>query len=110
MLLDLPLEIGNGFGGGIDELFRLADVEVGSRAMSLENLSQLQRLLPGSQGTLGDLKFAIERPKLEIGRCHVCNEGRNHRPLPPLACKHLGPSGFGLPPVFSPKVEIPDHR
>src|SRR2546430_8133336 len=39
----------------------------------------------------------------------VCNQGRNHRPLPPLACEHLGPSGFGLPPVFSPKVEIPDH-
>jgi len=26
------------------------------------------------------------------------------RPAPPLACEHLGPSGFGLPPVFSPEV------
>src|SRR2546429_6064740 len=40
--------------------------------------------------SLGDFNFAVERPKLEIGRCHVCNEGRNHRPLPPLACEHLG--------------------
>ena len=39
--------------------------------MGLEHLSQLQGLLPRSQGALGDFKFAVERPKLEVGRRDV---------------------------------------
>jgi len=70
----------------------------------------------------GQLRDCCRDPKvfLAISSCCRAPEAGN-RPLPrlqrgtksppaaPLACEHLGPSGFGLPPVFSPKVEIPDH-
>src|SRR5712671_2133255 len=85
-------------------------VEIGCCTVGDECLSQLQGLLTGPKGLLGDLKFAVEGPKLEISCRHVRNQGRDDGPLAPFCCEQLRTSSLGLSPVPPPEVEIPDHR
>src|ERR1700684_4103808 len=78
--------------------------------MALQRLSQLQGLLPRPQGALRDFKLAVERTKLEISGGHVSNQRGDYGPLTPFGGKQLGASRLGLSAVFSPEVQIPDHR
>src|SRR5579872_7548896 len=78
--------------------------------MALKHLAQLQGLLSRCQCALRDFEFAVECTKLEIGRRYISDQRRNYRSLPPLGCQQLGASGFGLPAILSPEVQIPDHR
>ena len=62
LLRNLSLGVGNGLGGGLDQLLGLADIQQARRATVGKGIGQLQRFLAGSQSFAGDVQFKIEFP------------------------------------------------
>jgi hypothetical protein len=101
------LEIDDGRAGAEDQLLGLAHVEQRGDAAGLANLSELQRLLPGCQRTLGNLELQIERTQFEVRVGNIADDRGENSALPPLRRQQLSASRFGGPAVPAPEIQSP---
>ena len=85
LLLNLPFEIGNLRGGGINQLLRLPHVEQSVKAVFFQRAGQLQRFFSRRQGALRYFQLKIEGANLEIRARNIGYQGGSHRLPSPVA-------------------------
>src|SRR4029077_11435902 len=91
LLLNLSLQIGNGFGCGEHQLLRLPDVKHRRSPAACQRLRELQRTPARSQSSPRDLEFQVELTKLEIGCGNVADECADDSVPGPLCCQEICP-------------------
>ena len=110
LLRELALEIGNGLGGGVNQLFGLAHIEQGGRAVLRQYLREVQGVLARGQRVARDLQREVELTDLEIGAGNARDHRIEHRALSPFGGEPVGPCRLGLTAIFAPEIEVPDGR
>ena len=107
LLLNLPFEIGDLGGRGVDQLFRLPHVEQTVKPVFLQRVGQLQRFLSQRKRMLRYFQLKIEGANLEIRVRNIGYQCGSHRPLSPITREQLGSGSFSRSTISSPEVGNP---
>ncbi len=109
LLLDTALQVGDGFGCHGDQLFRLANVELGAGSAICQRSGKLQRLLPRGQRPFCDLKLKVVGAQLEIRGGDITHQRTHDLPARPFCSQQIGACCFRGAAILAPEVEIPRH-
>jgi Major Facilitator Superfamily/Domain of unknown function (DUF1772) len=110
LLLDAPLNVGDGRGRGLHQLLGLADVQRRPDAALFLDPRQPQRFLAGRQSASGDLELEGPARAAESSAGDRADHADLHGAPGPLGGKEVRAGRFRSLPIPAPEVQFPREQ
>jgi len=107
LLLDEAFEVGDFFGGGVNELFSLANVEKRRGATVGESGGETEGFTTGLERIARNFELKIVSAQSEISSGDIGDEGDDNRAARPFGREELSAGGCRGVAILAPEIEVP---